>query len=102
MQKIYVAITCFFILQTIVSQVNPSTKKVPYTFTKQNITIQDDYAWLENTNSEEVANFVTKQNEFSEDHLKKVTKATNFLFKMKDYDYLSTNSLPVKNRKYYY
>ena len=102
MQKIYVAITCFFILQTIVSQVNPSTKKVPYTFTKQNITIQDDYAWLENTNSEEVANFVTKQNEFSEDHLKKVTKATNFLFKIKDYDYLSTNSLPVKNRKYYY
>ena len=83
-------------------QVYPITKKTPSSFTKHKIIIQDDYAWLENSSSEEVTNWVTEQNIFSERHLEEVVKATNFLFKIKDYDYLSTNGLPTKKGKYYY
>lgn len=81
---------------------NLSAKKITSKITKHNITFDDDYAWLENINSNEVTNWVNEQNNYAENHLKEVTKATNFLFKIKDYDYLSTNGLPSKYGKYFY
>ena len=101
MQKIYFLIVSLFLI-TIAKAQGPSAKKIPTKITKHNITIDDDYAWLENFKSNEVTNWVNEQNIYSENHLKEVTKATNFLFKIKDYDYLSTNGLPSKNRKYFY
>jgi len=102
MQKIYLSIA--FILFSVISiaQNNLSTNKIPSQYSKHGITIEDDYTWLENINSDEVIHWVAKQNEFSENHIKEVTKATNFLFKIKDYDHLSTNGLPSKNGKYFY
>lgn len=102
MQKIYLSIA--FILFSVISiaQNNLSTNKIPSQYSKHGITIEDDYVWLENINSDEVIHWVAKQNEFSENHIKEVTKATNFLFKIKDYDHLSTNGLPSKNGKYFY
>ncbi|CAM3965771.1 prolyl oligopeptidase family serine peptidase [Flavobacterium jumunjinense] len=102
MKNIYFLFTYFFILQNIIGQVQPDSQKKPSQFTKHNIIIDDDYSWLENTNSDEVVRWVNEQNNFSENHLKDVTKATNFLFKIKDYDYLSTNGLPIKKGKYFY
>jgi prolyl oligopeptidase len=81
---------------------SPSAKKIASKITKHNVVIDDDYSWLENVNSTEVVNWVNEQNNYAENHLKEVTKATNFLFKIKDYDYLSTNGLPSKYGKYYY
>lgn len=101
MQKIYFLIVSLFLI-TIAKAQGPSAKKIPTKITKHNITIDDDYAWLENIKSNEVTNWVNEQNIYSENHLKEVTKATNFLFMIKDYDYLSTNGLPSKNRKYFY
>ena len=102
MQKKVCFLVCYFILLNIYCQKNPTTKKVTSSFIKHGITISDDYAWLENTSSDEVSNWVTEQNNFSEKHLEEVVKSSNLLFKIKYYDYLSTNGLPTKKGKYYY
>lgn len=101
MQKIVFLIVFFHLVPSANAQ-GPVAKKVPSQITKHNITFDDDYAWLENINSNEVRNWITEQNNYTENHLKEVTKATNFLFKIKDYDYLSTNGLPSKTGKYFY
>ncbi len=101
MQKFHFLFLVFFIVSITKAQ-SPSTKKIITKTIKHGIIIEDNYAWLEDVSSNDVKNWVTEQNSFSEKHLKEVTKATNFLFKIKDYDHLSTNGLPSKNRKYFY
>ncbi|MFC4738461.1 prolyl oligopeptidase family serine peptidase [Flavobacterium ponti] len=101
MQKKYSFIISVLFI-TLANAQGPTANKIISRITKHNITIDDDYAWLENVNSNEAINWVKKQNEYSENHLKEVTKATNFLFKIKDYNYLSTNGLPSKYGKYFY
>ena len=56
-------------LNFVFSQQKIETKKVPSTLSKHGITIQDDYAWLENTTEKEVADWVTLQNNISEEKL---------------------------------
>lgn len=101
MQKIVLLIVFFYLVLSANAQ-GPVAKKIPSQITKHNITFDDDYVWLENINSNEVRNWITEQNNFTETHLKEAVKATNFLFKIKDYDYLSTNGLPSKRGKYFY
>uniref|UniRef100_UPI004048A7C2 hypothetical protein n=1 Tax=Flavobacterium sp. TaxID=239 RepID=UPI004048A7C2 len=83
-----------FIIATAFSQQKIETKKVPSTLSKHGITIQDDYAWLENTTNKEVVDWVELQNNLSEQKLSELVKNYNFSFKIKDYDYLSTYSMP--------
>ena len=91
-----------FVSITVFSQHKVETKKVSTTLSKHGITIQDDYTWLENTSNKEVIDWITLQNNVSEQKLTEVVKNHNFSFKIKDYDYLSTYSLPSKNGKYFY
>jgi prolyl oligopeptidase len=91
-----------FIIANAFSQQKIETKKVPSTLSKHGITIQDDYAWLENTTNKEVVDWVELQNNLSEQKLSELVKNYNFSFKIKDYDYLSTNGLPTKKGKYFY
>ncbi|WP_445720987.1 hypothetical protein [Flavobacterium sp.] len=91
-----------FIIATAFSQQKIETKKVPSTLSKHGITIQDDYAWLENTTNKEVVDWVELQNNLSEQKLSELVKNYNFSFKIKDYDYLSTYSMPNKKGKYFY
>lgn len=91
-----------FVSITVFSQHKIETKKVSTTLSKHGITIQDDYTWLENTSNKEVIDWITLQNNISEQKLTEVVKNHNFSFKIKDYDYLSTYSLPSKNGKYFY
>lgn len=102
MQKLFILFSCgcFSLFST--AQQFPVAKKIPTSVTKHDITIEDDYAWLENMHSAEVSDWVAKENEISNAHLNDMSKATNFSFKIKDYDFLSTNALPAKNKKYYY
>ncbi len=80
----------------------PSTKKTPSTFTKHTISYEDDYSWLEKMGSEEVNQWVATQNSFTDAELEKDKKAYNIAFKIKDYNSLSTNALPVQKGKYFY
>lgn len=91
-----------FVITSAFSQQKIETKKFPQRFSKNGITIQDDYSWLENTSDKEVADWVTLQNNISEEKLAELVKNYNFSFKIKDYDYLSTNGLPSKKGKYFY
>ena len=91
-----------FIIANAFSQQKIETKKVSSTLSKHGITIQDDYAWLENTTDKEVSDWVNLQNSVSEEKLSELVKNYNFSFKIKDYDYLSTNGLPTKKGKYFY
>ena len=61
-----------FIIATAFSQQKIETKKVTSTLSKHGITIQDDYAWLEKTSDKEVAEWVTLQNNVSEEKLKEL------------------------------
>ena len=90
-----------FVITSAFSQQKIETKKVSSTLSKNGITIQDDYSWLENTSDKEVADWVTLQNNISEEKLAELVKNYNFSFKIKDYDYLSTNGLPTKKGKKY-
>jgi len=79
-----------------------STKKDKTVLSKHGISYSDEYAWLENISDSEVINWVNDENEISNKLLKEVTDNDNFEFKIKDYDYLSTNSLPIKKGRLFY
>ena len=70
--------------------------------TKFNHSFVDEYIWLEDVNSNSTAEWIENQNNSSKEVINKTVKKHDFLFKIKDYDYLSTNSLPLKIGKFYY
>ena len=84
------------------SQQFPVTKKTTTTITKHKISYKDDYSWLENMTSEEVTNWKNAQNQTVEIHLEDIKKTYSTASKIKEYDYLSSNGLPQKKRKYFY
>ncbi len=83
------------------SQNIPITKKVVKTVEKHDLKIQDDYSWLENLKSDEVTSWVNAQNAYTNATFEKIN-VSKIASKIKEYDYLSTNSLPIKIGKYFY
>ncbi|WP_300566824.1 prolyl oligopeptidase family serine peptidase [Flavobacterium sp.] len=84
------------------SQTSVETKKTPTIITKNNVSFQDDYTWLEDMRSEEVTNWVGKQTEISNAHFAEIKKDYNLGFTIKEYDTRSTHSIPDKKGKYFY
>lgn len=84
------------------SQSMPITKKTPTVVSRHNISFTDDYAWLEAMESEAVINWRNAQNEYTNLHLEEVKKKWSSAFKIKEYDYFSSNAMPKKIGKYYY
>lgn len=80
----------------------PITKKIENAQSRFGISISDEYSWLENTRSDEVASWVSSQNAFTQSHLDVVNKSVSVASKIKEFNFLSTNSLPSKTGKYYY
>lgn len=101
MQKIFFQFA-FLLPLTFYSQQYPVTKEVPYKTEKFSTTVVDNYKWLEATNSEEVTNWVNAQNFLANTHLEEISKKYSFASKIKEYNFLSTNSLPSKKGKYYF
>jgi len=93
---------CLFFTVFAFSQSTMTTKKNPSPFTKHGITLIDDYAWLENTKSEDVANWVDTQNKNTKAHLEAINLAKSIATKIREYDRLSTSALPDKKGKYFY
>jgi len=83
------------------SQNIPVTKKVTKTLEKHDVKIQDDYSWLENLKSDEVTGWVNAQNAYTNAVFEKIN-VSKIASKIKEYDYLSTNSLPIKIGNYFY
>lgn len=83
------------------SQNIPVTKKVSKTFEKHDVKIQDDYSWLENLKSDDVTSWVNAQNAYTNNAFEKIN-VSKIASKIKEYDFLSSNSLPVKVGKYFY
>lgn len=77
-------------------------KKDPVVLNKFDFKYVDDYAWLENLNDPDVNSWISQQNALSQPVLDEAVKKNNFLFKIKDYTHLSTNSLPTKKGRYFY
>lgn len=84
------------------SQNFPFAKKTPTTITKHKISFQDNYTWLENMESEEVANWVHAQNEVANLHLEEIKKTWSSAAKIKEYDTYSSNALPRKKGSFFY
>lgn len=84
------------------SQQYPEAKKVPVAFSKYTFSFQDDYSWMEKTDSKETKNWVNSENELTNSHLEEIRKKYSSLSKIKEYDFLSTYMLPVKKGRYFY
>ncbi|MGK4566600.1 hypothetical protein [Flavobacterium sp. 3HN19-14] len=84
------------------SQEFPKSRKSPQTLSRHNINYQDDYAWLEDYKSPEVTNWVAAQNQVVDQHFNEIKKKYNIASKLREYDALSTNSIPHKKGLYYY
>lgn len=99
--KIYVLLLFCFFSSSFFAQNVPVTKKVSSTLEKHDLKIQDDYSWLQNLKSDEVTSWVNAQNSATNQALDEIN-VSKIASKIKEYDFLSTNSLPVKKGKYYY
>lgn len=84
------------------SQTNFETKKVQKIITKFGHQINDEYAWLEDTESEEVKNWVAQQNKLADENYAAVKKSVSTLETIKIYNSNSTTSLPSKRGRYFY
>ena len=100
-KKIYILLHFLFSIVSF-SQNFPVTKKTNTIITKHKISYTDEYTWLENMKSDEVNNWKNAQNETVEIHLEDIKKTYSTASKIKEYDYLSSNGLPQKKRKYFY
>jgi prolyl oligopeptidase len=80
----------------------PATKKTPTVTSKFGITLTDDYTWLQQMNSAETQEWIATQNQVTEAALTLAKKEYDPAFKIKEYDYLSSNPIPVRKEKYFY
>ncbi|THD32776.1 prolyl oligopeptidase family serine peptidase [uncultured Flavobacterium sp.] len=80
----------------------PEAKKVPVLFSKHQFSYQDDYSWMEKTDSKETKTWVNLENELTDSHLEAIKKNYSSLSKIKEYDFLSTYSIPSKKGKYFF
>lgn len=80
----------------------PEAKKIPTTFKKHQFTYQDDYSWMEKTDSDETKNWVNLENELTDSHLEEIKKSYSSLSKIKEYDFLSTYTIPRKKGRYFF
>ena len=91
----------FIFINAFAQSVLPS-KKLPSPYSKNGVTIKDDYSWLENLKSPETIQWVEDENKITTAHLEEVKGKYNFEKKMKEYDLLTSSGLPVKKGRYYY
>lgn len=96
------AIVFNLLLVAAYSQNAVSAKKIPSSYSKHGITINDDYSWLENIKSPETTKWVEEQNQVTSSHLEEVKKKYDFEKKIREYNSLQSLSLPKKKRKYFY
>lgn len=104
MKNYYFLIISFFYSTNLFSQNYPETKKIPLTFTKHNISYQDDYSWLENMDSPEVKNWVDKQNKIFEENYSRVKSKVSTINNLKIYNDATTGqvSINTKGLKFYF
>jgi len=84
------------------SQKYPEAKKIPVAFSKHKFSFQDDYSWMEKMSSAETNSWVEAENQMTYSHLELIKKKYSTASKIKEYDFLSTNSLPTKKGEYFY
>ncbi|MFT3794568.1 prolyl oligopeptidase family serine peptidase [Flavobacterium sp.] len=84
------------------SQSASAIKKTPQNTTKFGQVITDDYTWLEKFDSKEVKDWVAAQNQTTAAQMKTATDEYSLVSKLKEYDRLSSNPLPIKKGRYYY
>jgi prolyl oligopeptidase len=102
MKKNIFLFSCFFSL-SIAAQEYPITKKTTSTITKHLLSFQDDYTWLEKMGSNEVNEWVDKQNETAKIHFDEIEKkSSSAASKIREYDTKTTYRIPSKRGKYFY
>jgi len=79
----------------------PSTKKIIVSDTFHTYIVNDEYHWLEDTENQEVVDWIAKQNDISKKFLRKVTSKYNIYNKIGKNDHVKYN-FPKKSGKYYY
>ncbi|MES2812290.1 MAG: prolyl oligopeptidase family serine peptidase [Bacteroidota bacterium] len=86
------------------SQTSIPTKKIDNIISKFNTSFNDEYAWLEKTDSEEVKNWVAQQNKLADENYSKVKSKVSTLTKLKIYNSATTGQTAINTKgvKYYY
>jgi len=91
----------------IVAQISyPKTVKIPKINIYHSIDIVDNYQWLENTETQEVKDWVNQQNKISKKYLNRLVKSNSTKGSMKEFTHRHMQyddiTLPKRNRNYYY
>lgn len=84
------------------AQTGVATKKTTEKITRFGRSFDDDYSWLEKYNAGEVRDWVAAQNQTTAAHLETVKEKYAPAAKLREYDHLSSNPLPVKKGRYFY
>ncbi|MCG2610333.1 prolyl oligopeptidase family serine peptidase [Flavobacterium sp. SM15] len=92
----------FLVCTVMLSQNSVSVQKNTDTYRKHDTLISDKYAWLENYEASEVKNWVRSENESFQNHYEMVKKDNSSAFKIKEYNYYSSNPMPSKKGRYFY
>ncbi|AWI25043.1 prolyl oligopeptidase family serine peptidase [Flavobacterium pallidum] len=81
---------------------SPETKKTPTVVTRHGLSFTDDYTWLQQMNSPETKAWVEANNHVTDEAIKLARKSYDPISKIKEYDFLSSNSLPARKGAYFY
>ncbi|MBL7886228.1 MAG: S9 family peptidase [Flavobacterium sp.] len=98
----YVILLFLVLFQFSFSQDYPVVQSVPVTTEIHKTKIVDNYSWMENNNNPDLQSWVGAQNFLTNTFLEGIKKNYPLERKIKEYDALSTNSLPNKKGKYFY
>ena len=91
-----------FISQIIFSQNSLSTKKISTSFKLHNITIEDNYSWLEDIKSVATKDWVKEQNNITTSHINEIVGNSDFEKRIRKYNMHNTSNFPRKKGGYFF
>jgi len=100
--KNYLLLLLWLLSMPLVAQTGFTSKKMPLKVTKFGTTFDDDYAWLENYQSQEVKDWVAAQNTRTDAQLEVIRRDYSLAGKLQEYNQLSTNRLPSRKGRNFY
>ncbi|MFT3981001.1 MAG: prolyl oligopeptidase family serine peptidase [Ferruginibacter sp.] len=80
----------------------PETKKVSQSDTYFGTTVEDPYRWLEDDNSADTKDWVTRENKVTFDYLDKIPYRKQWLKELEELNNYPKYSSPFRNHDYYY
>ncbi|AWA29221.1 hypothetical protein HYN48_03475 [Flavobacterium magnum] len=97
-----IALLCLLFPFSVLKAQLPETRKTPTIITRHGLSYTDDYTWLQQMDSRDTESWVEANNRNTDAAIALARKSYDPISKIKEYDYLSSNPLPVRRGAYFY